>query len=215
MIRKILTALGLLAIGAGVALEVVHLRSSQPIAASDNARLVQDVREGAAKVDEKALDQSAVVTNPSGRHSVTLFGSSTGVPQTTKPRRSYKDLPFNPDKAEAWRAKYSNMTVLELENARTKIEDSITAAADPILNSMLDDGSGTMVSGDTSTYKISKDDAQDICAIRAKPGTGVYRAVLPRDEYPDLYNLKEETLWLGYEITGRVRAAASGKPHED
>jgi hypothetical protein len=219
---KLRSALWLLCVGAiGVPVAVLVIRSATR--AANSAEEHSDVSSARIHgIAEAPPNQSESIDKPpagaegsSGRHTITFYGSSTGVPQLTKPRRKYNNLPFNQNSADGWHTMYSGMTVMELDAARTSIENQLSAIADPILNQMFADGKGTLLSTDTGGYQFSQDDSRDICAIQAQPGVGVYRVALAREEYPELYQLKELSLWLGYEITGRVREAAHGIPSGD
>ena len=184
----------------------ITAQPNEPISATQSAH-------NAASPSGMTLSQGQPEGSPK-RHTLQLYGSSDGTPQTTPPKR-YKNLPFDQDSAAAWELKYSGMMITELEAARTSIEDKISEVANPILNNMFKNGEGTLIGSDTGAYQLSQADARDICAIQARPGDGVYRANLERDQYPELYQLREESLWLDYAMTARIKQAAKGKSADD
>lgn len=100
----------------------------------------------------------------------------------------------------------------ELDAARESIERAIDQVAHPILKEMLLKGQGTLM--DKQQPITSKDNEVVSLMLAKGNGGGVYRAALSPDEYPDIYELRYESIWLTYAIGGRFRQAAAGWPSD-
>lgn len=66
----------------------------------------------------------------------------------------------------------------------------------PILMQRFDDNLAEQVASE-DTIIAPKIDQREICALRKVPGQAWYRTALPRDDYPELYELKDAEIRLG------------------
>ena len=209
----LLISVGLLGLAAVLFHDRPKPQAAPPPFASDRSDPApESASESESHPPDDILDQTPVETPH--KLSVTLYGSADGTPQA-RPGRQHKDLPFDPKSTPAWEAKYANSTITQLDAARNAIDNQIAEIANPILTEMLKDGGGTLLGPDTGSLAFSAADSRDISMMHVERGVGVYRATLQREEYPELYQLKDESLWLEYMIVGRFRQAASGKPSHD
>lgn len=108
----------------------------------------------------------------------TPFSEALSMPERTRPEKEAKEGVLN----------------------RTLSERSL-----PLLQQRFEAGMSEHVNEDPSTSGDPKDEGE-IYAVMMKPeGSGAYRTVLPRSEYPDLYRLHDERNRLRKEIARQVR----------
>jgi hypothetical protein len=109
-----------------------------------------------------------------------------------------------------WKAKYEGMSVAELEAARDAIETSLDEQTHPILMEMLKAGRSTPIPPDAMQIVVRTPlDSLEISMIQSQQGVGWFRATLPQEEYPELYELKREDVWLSTIAIGRQTAVES------
>jgi len=95
-----------------------------------------------------------------------------------------------------WKARYAGKGGAQLETDRVAIDAKISEVATPLLMQMFKDGRAEYVGPFTRRYRNTPEEIKAISAVQMRPNDGIYRAILPPDEYPDLYELRAESLWL-------------------
>jgi hypothetical protein len=106
-----------------------------------------------------------------------------------------------------WKAKYEGMSVAELEAARDLIEASVDEQSRPILVRMLKAGQSTLVSTDPKGPTLTSADNQEISMFQMQRGVGTFRTTLPHEEYPELYELRQEDIWISTVAIPRLLVA--------
>lgn len=100
-------------------------------------------------------------------------------------------------------------SLAEMEKKQEAIKQFLHERSFPILMQRLDDGlSEHVADGDTYTPTDHERMRTTIYAVRREPGQPWYRAVLPREQYPELYVYKDEMYRLENAIQERERIAA-------
>jgi hypothetical protein len=94
----------------------------------------------------------------------------------------------------------------ELEIVRPALEEQSTRE----LVRRFEAGLSEFISTET-TYKLKREDFEEIAGVKVVTGIGVYRTVLPRDEFKDLYALKARSLLLEKMIDTRRRESRQPK----
>jgi hypothetical protein len=174
---------------------------SPPTPSSDSAISNDQTHEGRAVVTnelstEEKSKSSAADSDADSRHTSNRYGK----------------FPFSLEQSQMWQAKYEGKTLAELDAARDSIEKAIAEFSHPILKEMLTSGKGTLIPPE-DRKPITAKDSEIVSMLYYKPkgeGGGIYRASLSPEEYPDLYALRYESIWLNYAINGRFRPPAPG-----
>jgi len=100
-------------------------------------------------------------------------------------------------------------TLAEMGMKREAIQAFLLERTTPILMQRLDDGLAEKVAdGDTYTFPDYEQMRTKIYAVRREPNQPWYRAVLPREQYPELYVYKDEVYRLENAIQQREREEA-------
>lgn len=106
-----------------------------------------------------------------------------------------------------WLASRAAMEVGDLMNERAILEVRLSGLSEPELEKRFEAGATEQVSFERE-YKVTKEDLSSICSIRMVNGRGTFRTVLPRDEYPEMYELKDKILSLTSLIEKRSKEMA-------
>ena len=89
------------------------------------------------------------------------------------------------------------LTLEDMTRKREAIQHLLNDRAQPFLHQRFQDGLSDHVSDEQKWSGIEPEtERAQIYGILMTPGRGTDRTVLPRDEYPELYALKDETLRL-------------------
>jgi hypothetical protein len=83
----------------------------------------------------------------------------------------------------------------EIEAKVAAVQKALAEATGPLLEQRFADGRCTLVPEGQRPQGKSTDTAE-IAALRTVAGKGVYRAALPRSEYPELYQLRDTVVRL-------------------
>jgi hypothetical protein len=86
---------------------------------------------------------------------------------------------------------FADAPLQDLINEAKRLRSQVANEAQPILNAQLAKGQAEFISTQ-QTYNGRKEDSTDICSIHYVPGSGLFRAVLSREAYPELYELKAQ-----------------------
>jgi hypothetical protein len=99
------------------------------------------------------------------------------------------------DPEAVWEEKYQDADSRALEAARDEIRQAIHEGSFEELKRRLDSGLGEYIG---QSHEVSPDpiDHEKITAVLQKTDGAQYRVVLPEWEFPELYLLKKESLWL-------------------
>ena len=99
----------------------------------------------------------------------------------------------------------------ELEAESKRLRHQVAEAAQPILNAQLARGEAEFLSTEQK-YTSRKEDASDICSINYVKDVGLYRVMLSREAYPDLYAVKAQAEAIDKVLRQRQLEAAGWKP---
>jgi len=120
-----------------------------------------------------------------------------------------QSTPATASKHSLSQAEIAKATNEELEAEAKRLRDQVATAAQPILNAQLARGQAEFLSTELK-YTGRKEDASDIFSINQVRDVGVYRVVLSREEYPDLYAVKAQAQAIEKVLRDReLQAAAS------
>ncbi|MFN0008944.1 MAG: hypothetical protein ACKVXR_13665 [Planctomycetota bacterium] len=100
-------------------------------------------------------------------------------------------------------------TLADMKMKKDAVEEFLLERTLPILMQRFDDGLSEAVAyGDTYSPTDYEPMRTTIYAVQQRPGEPWYRAVLPREQYPDLYVYKDEVYRLENAVLERERAEA-------
>ena len=112
-----------------------------------------------------------------------------------------------------WGEKYREATLEDLIRVQALFTETIDAEAQPEFRRQFDSGLAEHLGeGNTLKIKGSDHDPLEISAYLFEPknqGGGIYKAVLPREQFAELYELKAELVWVEAAIDERYQSAAS------
>ena len=99
------------------------------------------------------------------------------------------------------------MDLAQLIGERETVTAALRELSNPIILQRFQDNLGEFVSS-SGDYAVSREDTTEIVGIQTRPGEGTYRTVLPRSEYPELYELRDrQTLLTRLIHKSRVESA--------
>jgi hypothetical protein len=119
--------------------------------------------------------------------------------------------PATAPKQSLSQAEIAKATDEELEAEAKRLRKQVSEEAQPILDAQLARGQAEFLSTEQK-YTARKEDASDICSINYVRDVGLYRVVLSREEYPDLYAAKAQALAIEKVLYERQLQAAGWKP---
>jgi hypothetical protein len=96
-------------------------------------------------------------------------------------------------------------TLDEMLKKRNSIQALLVERSTPLLNQRFDDSLSKLMSGEGVFASYPELDRIQIHAERTVAGQGVYRAALPRADYPELYALHDEVARLDKLVRGAQR----------
>ena len=144
-------------------------------APTDGASLLEEVEQGLASEPDRTA------ANPQSEQ-----------PHATQP------VPWTPD-AE-WLARHESMTIAELTHEHEILYKQVCEEGDPELFKRLDAGIAEFL-GVEQKYNGNPEDLTEITCVRMVPNLGTFRTVLPRSEFPDLYEKKDKAVLLNAMIS--------------
>jgi len=106
-----------------------------------------------------------------------------------------------------WKRLFEGMTIPELTRIEAEMAADYRTRTQVEVNARFDAGMGELISGEDKRYEFTEDDDKEISGVRLVPGRGTFRLVLPRDEFEDLYLLREQRGHVQRLIAAKQRAA--------
>jgi len=100
-----------------------------------------------------------------------------------------------PNASFEWIAKFENAPPEVLKNEAIALGAELDRLAAPFLKERFDSGIAELVSTETE-YRPTDEEMREVMGVRMRSGRGTWRAVLPRNEFPELYEIKDKILWL-------------------
>jgi len=179
------------------------------------------LRTHAPQSDTPELDSTTSATMPEpalaleSERSPTHDPASTGTPATPAESSSVQETPPRArSEKDLWLKKWGHLTSAQLEAQYREMTLELTRIANPFYEEAFQRGDYEVV-GEGTSYTIPSDwDPTLLVQIRT-PGQGaadmrITKVLLRESDYPDLYALRRESLWISERA--RTLPLASGNP---
>jgi hypothetical protein len=127
-------------------------------------------------------------SDPNPRESIESLAHSNA---PTAAHEETKPTPAAPQPGTLLPAALAKASTEELASEAKRLRDQVADEARPILKSQLAKGQAEFLSTEQK-YTSRKEDSSDICCISYVPGSGMYRVMLAREAYPELYAMQQQ-----------------------
>jgi hypothetical protein len=171
-------------------LALMRLQNSSPFHSSRSAAFGNAVP--MAPASPSADGTSAGVDQPLERPPVSV--TETDLATKTEAMNSVTPTRGSLLTKDSWAEKHDRESLAELIKQRDEMRDLLYEQTQPEFEKRFERGEATFISINKD-YDVIPEDYSELTSIRMIPGKGTFRTVLPRSEFPGLYEFKAQVDW--------------------